>query len=355
MNSLSFSRLQFEWNILFPKSLYKIQKFVWTIYFTMNSLYNEFLLRIHLESTLNPPRNQNLFPICFANSPLINFFHQITMNSLLASRFHLQSIFSTKSLWIHYQLRDFSLNSLSFSRIHCLFQHFTLNSLFYSRNHYECTISFVNSPSAWRFLFEFTIFFANSPWIHFFPRNHYEFIIFFAIAIWMQYLIPGITLNAIFSRNQYEYTIFSRIHYLFRKFTLNPLFFFLKNHYKFESRWIYYLFHFSTVNSPLISRISYEFTIKFAILRSASRFRYEFTIFFANLLSASQFLFEFTIFYANFAIYFENSPWIQRFPPSHYEFTICFAFTINTLSFSRIYYLLREITVNSLFLSRIYY
>ena len=153
--------------------------------------------------------------------------------------------FFAKSIWIHYMLRDLSLNWLSYSRNHyeyTIFCEINMNSLSVSLNHlksifllnhYKITICLaislwkhyllrefsMNSLSAEQFLFEFTIFFANSPWIPFFPRNHYKFTIlfpkslwihyFFAKSIWILYLLRDFTLNSLF----------------FPEITINTLFF----------------------------------------------------------------------------------------------------------------------------------
>ena len=156
-------------------------------------------------------------------------------------------------------LRDFSLNSLSFSQIHFLFRKLSMNSSSNSWFLFEITFFFANSLSVpriqlesifyfvillWihylfrefpmnsqstsRFLFYFIKFFANTPWIHFIPQNHYEFTISFAISLW--------------------------IHYLFREFTLNPLFFCGTTMY---SLWNHYE---TTMKSLLINHLLYDFT-----------------------------------------------------------------------------------------------
>ena len=98
VNTLSALRFFSESTIYFVISL-------WIQYqfrdFTMNSLY---ILGIHFECTIcfaillcihNLLREfpQYEFAICFLNSPWIDFFRQITLNSLCFLRLHLESIF----------------------------------------------------------------------------------------------------------------------------------------------------------------------------------------------------------------------------------------------------------------------
>ena len=113
-----------------------------------------------------------------------------------------------------------------------------------------------------------------------------------------------------------------------------------------ESRWIYYPFHFITVNTLTASGFYYVFTICFTNSLSVSRMNDEFTM---NSLSFSRFHFKLTIsfpkslwmhycfreinmnsqsasrFYYVFTICSANSPWI------HYPFL---GITLNLLSFS---------------------
>ena len=154
------------------------------------------------------------------------FFRKINMNSLSASRFHIEyTIF---------------------------FRKFTIFSWF----NYLFIICFAILLGIHHLLREFTIFFANSPWIHFFGQitmiyyllrvslwKHYpsrEVTICIAISLWIHYLFREYILNSFFRPNHYDtlsaspFTMntlsFSRIHYLLREFTLNPLSF-LRNHY----------------------------------------------------------------------------------------------------------------------------
>ena len=126
-------------------------------------------------------------------------------------------------------LRDFSLNSLSFSQIHFLFRKLSMNS----------------SSNSW-FLFEITFFFANSLSV---PRIQLESIFYFVISLWIHYLFREFPMNSLFFCgttmyslwNHYETTMksllinhllydltrnsssFSRIHYRFPEFPLNSL------------------------------------------------------------------------------------------------------------------------------------
>ena len=170
---------------------------------------------------------------------------------------------------------EISLNSLYFSRIHYLFYYFP-------QNQHEFTICFA-------FHNNYTIFFVKSLTV---SRNHYEFAM---KSLWIHFLSREFIS---FSRFHCQFIIsfvntlsFSRIQYLFREFTLNPLYF-LQHHYKFESRWIHYPFHFNTVNSLFISRFYYEFAICFAISLWIHYLFREFTL---NPLSFSQNHDEFSI------------------------------------------------------------
>ena len=108
------------------------------------------------------------------------------MNSLLN---HYET--TMLSIWIHFLLRDFSLNSLSFSQIHYLFRKLSMNSL----------------SASW-FLFESTIYFVISLWIHYlfreFPMNsqstsryYYEFTILIAKSLCSHFLFRESTFNTL--------------------------------------------------------------------------------------------------------------------------------------------------------------
>ena len=160
-------------------------------------------------------------------------------------------------LWIHYLLRDFTMNSLPVSRIH-------LESVF-SLNHYELTICF-----------------AISLWIHYlipkiamnsrcFSRFHYEFTIVFAKSLWVRFEITWKPLW-----NQYEFSIFfayllsvSRLfhknHYLLDDFNMNsPQFNLEFTIYFVISLRIHYIYREFILNTRSVSRIYYEFTNLFA-------------------------------------------------------------------------------------------
>ena len=145
---------------------------------------------------------------CYVNWHWIHYsFFGNTMNSLSARKFTLNPLFSGKLLWIHYLLRDFSFNSLSFlrnhyefamkslwnhyeitmnslfvSRIHYLFREFTLNPLSFFRNHCEFTISFTLSLWKHYLLYDFTMNSLSFSWFH------YEFTIYFGNSLWIHYL-----------------------------------------------------------------------------------------------------------------------------------------------------------------------
>ena len=95
-------------------------------------------------------------------------------------------------------------------------------------------------------------------------RFHYEFTICFAISLW--------------------------IHYLFREFTLNPLF-------PANSLWIHYLLCEFTMNSKSFSRLYFKFIILIENTLWTSYFLPAFTM---NSLSFSGIYYEFTICFANF-------------------------------------------------------
>ena len=109
------------------------------------------------------------------------------------------------SLSIHNLFREFISNSL-------FFPEFTLKSLSFSRIHFEFKISF-----------------SNSLWTHFhvreFTRNslslqiHFESTISFANSDWIPYLFHEFTTNSLFFRESTLNSLsFLQIHYLFRRF-----------------------------------------------------------------------------------------------------------------------------------------
>ena len=141
--------------------------------------------------------------------------------------------------------------------------------------------------------------------------------------------------------------IYNSIHYLFREFTSDLLFFAhvqeiwihnllyksLSSHYVFNEFRIKYFFREFIFNSQYNSKILFEFTIFFLnsipIHYLFLRFHFEFTICFATSL----------LIHFKFTIIFANAHWIQYF----------FAYFIsNSLSCSWINFFPRESTVNSL-------
>ena len=131
------------------------------------------------------------------------------MNSLSASRFHYEfTICFANSPWIHYLFRRITMNFLSFSLFHCK------NTIFFR----DFTIDFTNFLWIHNLLREFTL---NSHLLWDFTINSSSFSL--------------ITLNSL---------SFSRTHYLFRGFTLNPLFFakplWIRYEITMRSLWIHY-------------------------------------------------------------------------------------------------------------------
>jgi len=153
------------------------------------------------------------------------------MSSLSASRIVYEfNICLAISIWIHYLFRKFTLN-----RPFC---GTTMNSLW---NQYENIIFFETSLGIYDLFREFTICFPNLQCIH--------------------YLFCDYSLNS----------SFSRIHCLFRKFTLNPL----------SLSWYYYEFTIYFAISLWIHNLLRDFTMNSL---SFSRNHCEFTIYFENLL-----------------------------------------------------------------------
>ena len=106
-------------------------------FISAKSLWIHFLLGDITLNSLSFSRNQFEFIICFGISLLIHYlFREFTMNSVWN---HYET--TMKSLWIHYLFA----NSLSVSPIHYLFRKFALNPLSFLRNRYEFTILFTLS------------------------------------------------------------------------------------------------------------------------------------------------------------------------------------------------------------------
>ena len=171
--------------------------FEFTIYFTSSPWIQYLFLRNHYKCAMKSLLNHyeiTMNSISFAISIRI---HHFFANSLSVSRNNVEfTILLILSLWIHYLLRHLSLLSLSYSRIHYLFRELTLNPLSFLRNHYETTIE-----SQW--IFYLLGNFTKNP--SSFSRNCFANFLCIHYLLWIHFL-------------------FSRIHYLFREFTLNSLF-----------------------------------------------------------------------------------------------------------------------------------
>ena len=195
---------------------------VLTHFLSAKSLLIPYLFREFTFIQVFSPNHYKL-TIGFAISLCIHYFiPEITMNVLL----------SAKSIWIHY------LNfTLSVSRIHYEFTIFFAIKLWIHYPFREITENLLSFP---RIYYKFTICFANSTYIHIFPPNHFEFTICFAF--------------------HYNFTIFSRIHKLFRVITMNSLW----NNYEITMKsleihffsWIHILFAISIWIHYLIPEIT---------------------------------------------------------------------------------------------------
>ena len=126
-----------------------------------------------------------------------------------------------------------------------------MNILSYSRNQYEFTICFTNWLD-----------------IYLFSRIYFLFREFSMNSQWNRHTINKNSLSV--SRFLFEFTMLTRIHYLFQEFILNPLSF-SWFHYEFAiyfviSLWIYHLFRDLIMNLLSFYReINIKFTICFAI------------------------------------------------------------------------------------------
>ena len=203
-----------------------------------------------------------------------------------------------KLLWIHFFSREFTMISLSVSRIRHLFRENAMHSL--SFRLFNCG---------------FTLCFANSLAI---PRIHY--------------LFGEFTMNLLG---------FSQFTMDFREITMNSL-------------WFQFVFRIYTLNLLSIERIHFQFSMN---LLGVSLISYEFTILCLNLLWIYYIFREFTmnsLFFPEFIMllfpvyggFSKNSLSVTRI---HYEFIFGFA---NSLWIN---YLFREVTKNSLSVSRIHY
>ena len=217
------------------------------------------------------------FTILIADLSRIHLlFREFTMNSLSISRIKYKSkfflanslwfcywitdllwinIFSADLLWIKYHFREFNLNSLSI-------REYTLNLL---RIYYLFGGFTTNSPSFSRINYEFTFYFPNKQWIYFLflenamyflpvSRIYSEYTWYFANSLWLYHLYRKCTICPWI---HYEFTMnlsplsatitfyLLRIHYLIRESSINLLF--SRKHYEFptfyaNSLWIYFVF-----------------------------------------------------------------------------------------------------------------
>ena len=179
MNTLCASRFYYGFTIFVVISLGIQHPFR---EFTMETLFISLNFTLNYENThLRPEINLiflsaswflHEFIICFAISFWIYFFFlEITLNSL----------FFAKSLWIHYLLRDESIfSSIHFELticfvillgIHYLFRELTTKFTICFANflwvHYLFRDFSLNSLSVSRIHLEYTIFFAKPPWIRY--------------------------------------------------------------------------------------------------------------------------------------------------------------------------------------------
>ena len=212
--------------------------------------------KIHLESTIH-------FAI------LLRIYLSYSRNQ------YEDTIVFAKSIWIHYLLLSFTMNSLTVSRIDLestSFRQITMNSLSSSRFHFTHTIRFANCQ---RIHFLFRDLTLNSL-SH--PRNNYVN----TFSLWFNYLlldlslnslsVPRIQLKSTFFRNftmnspnisviHFEYAIyfanFQWNHNLLWDYTMNSIFVFTK------SLWLHYLDF--TKNSLSVPRMHLESTIYFVI------------------------------------------------------------------------------------------
>ena len=145
------------------------------------------------------------------------------------------------SLWIRYLFREFPMKSQSSSRFYYWFTFFFAKSLWLHYLFRDFAICFVISLWIHYHFLEIiinTLFIADSIWIHY----------LLCVSLWIHYLFLKIHLKStfyrqitmislsssqnhyrytIFSRNQYEITIYFALslwkHYLFREFSINSL------------------------------------------------------------------------------------------------------------------------------------
>ena len=176
-------------------------KLLW-IYYVSNKLTSQFFLSIHhlfhkyTKDSLGISRENYDFTI-FCGFKIFNFrLPELTLNSQY--------------------FREFTINSLSFSRISF---EFSMNSLSVSRIHYEFTLFFGNSLSFWRLFHEFALlalFFAN-----------YGDFVYYAKSLWTYFLFRVMRIHRLFvSGIHYDLTVISQNYYksiIFSQNTMNAL------------------------------------------------------------------------------------------------------------------------------------
>ena len=164
-------------------TLFFFAKSIWIYYLFRLITFNPLFFRKITITIYYLLRNFSLNSLSFSQIHLEStYFRRIIINSISASRFHfeftiffpevtMKTRFFAKSIWIHYQLREFTSNPFFTGKlllICCLLRHFSFNSL---------------------------SFFAELLWIRYEITmkplwNHYE---------------TGITMNSLW--NQYEITM----------------------------------------------------------------------------------------------------------------------------------------------------
>ena len=136
----TISRFHFECTIIFAKSLFREFNKSIRYLFRANLLWIQYFIRDFTLHSLSLSRIQDKYTILFANSLWMHYvFRDFTLNSLSFSRFHFEfTIFFASSLWMHYLFRDFIW-------IHYLSREFTINALSSSQIQYKYSIYFLNS------------------------------------------------------------------------------------------------------------------------------------------------------------------------------------------------------------------
>ena len=235
------------------------------------SLWNHYLSPKITIDSLYFSRNQYEFTICFAISLFIDcLFREVTLNPW--SFLWINDEYAMKSIWIHFLLRGFSLNSLF------------ANSLSVSRSHLESTLFFFRNH------YEYAII---SLWNHYeivplsVPRIHRESTIYFVISLWIHYLFCDFSMDLLYiSEIYFKYSVcyanFLWIHYLF---TLSISWIYFKFTFYFAISFLnHYLFRLFTMKSLFISCIHFTSKIIFFGLLQLlfPRINSEFIIFFSR-------------------------------------------------------------------------